>query len=85
MFSGEHRGNSRERRDDDVFFMRRAHKGYCVVESGAGSLDLADLIPNVTDAFLIESFHKGSSFFLEVARLLPTPPLEGDCCATSLH
>lgn len=67
-----------------MFFMRKAHKGYCVVESRTGSLDLADLIPNVTDTFLIESFHKGSSFFLEVPRLLPPPPLEGDCCATSL-
>lgn len=36
-----------------------------MVENRTGSLDLADLIPNVTDTFLIELFHKGSSSFQE--------------------
>lgn len=54
MLDGEeHRGNSRGRREDHMFFTRKAHKGFCVVENRTGSLDLADLIPNVTDTFLI--------------------------------
>lgn len=64
MLNGEeHRGNSGERREDHTFFVRKARKGYCVVENRTGSFHLADVIPNVTDIFLIESFHKGSSFF----------------------
>jgi len=57
------RGNSRERREDSKCFMRKACKDYSMVENRTGSLDLADLIPSITDTFLIESFHKGSRFF----------------------
>lgn len=65
MLSGDkHRGNSRERREEHMFFYEKGtHKGHCMVENRTGSLDLADLIPNVTGTILIESFHKHSSSF----------------------
>lgn len=67
MLSREkHEGNSRERREEHMFFYEKGtYKGHCMVENQTGSLDLADLIPNVTDTFLIELFHKGSSSFQE--------------------
>lgn len=33
------------------FYEKGTHKGHCMVENRTGSLDLADLIPNVTDTF----------------------------------
>lgn len=34
-----------------VFYEKGTHKGHCMVENRTGSLDLSDLIPNVTDTF----------------------------------
>lgn len=53
----------RKERRAYVFYEKGTHKGHCMVENRTGSLDLADLIPNVTDTILIESFHKHSGSF----------------------
>lgn len=45
-----------------------------MVENKSGSLNLADLILNITDTFKISSVHKGSRFFLGIASVFPLPP-----------